>query len=107
MPGVWPNHASSSTRWMSTRRVVTGTYAQCEQALAAAQRHNLSLGWWSMASVLLFNWIALYRNTTARSELRRLAGAGHPHPAVAPPRQPVPPMPQPYQYPVPARTGRW
>ncbi|WP_073880464.1 hypothetical protein [Mycobacterium paraffinicum] len=52
---------------------VTGTLAQCEAALDNALLHNLLAGWWSLASVLVWNWVALVENHNARKQLRRQA----------------------------------
>jgi hypothetical protein len=49
---------------------VTGTFAQCEHALSQAQQHNLIAGWWSIASLLVWNWVALAANHSARKTLR-------------------------------------
>ncbi|OBG66745.1 hypothetical protein A9X05_08525 [Mycobacterium sp. E3298] len=54
---------------------VTGTLAQCEAALDNALLHNLLAGWWSLASVLVWNWVALLENHNARKHLRRQAAA--------------------------------
>ncbi|MGD1172240.1 hypothetical protein ACKUVQ_03580 [Mycobacterium seoulense] len=56
---------------------VTGTFAQCEAALHDALLHNLLAGWWSVASILGWNWIALLENHTARRNLRRQAAQAH------------------------------
>ncbi|WP_161807994.1 hypothetical protein, partial [Mycobacterium intracellulare] len=52
---------------------VTGTFAQCEAALHNALLHNLLAGWWSVASVLIWNWVALLENHSARKHLHRQA----------------------------------
>jgi len=75
----------------ATASGAAGSYAQFQAALTDAQRHNLTFGWWSIASVLLWNWIALATNSSARKALQRQAAQafGHPSaftgaPAVAP-----------------------
>lgn len=55
------------------RSTITGTFAQCEAAIRDAQLHNLLAGWWSVASVLVWNWVALFHNLSARNALRRQA----------------------------------
>ncbi|WP_117406731.1 hypothetical protein [Mycobacterium marinum] len=52
---------------------VTGTLDHCEAAIRDAQQHNLTMGWWSITSVLVMNWIALLDNRKARNNLRRQA----------------------------------
>lgn len=65
----------------------TGTFAQCEAELRGALLHNLLAGWWSITSVIAWNWIALIENHNARKALRRQAAqrtpAAVPHPSSA------------------------
>ena len=60
----------------------TGTFEECERAYRAAQTHNLLAGWWGVASLLVWNWVAILRNEAAMRDLRRLAaqppGSGQP-----------------------------
>jgi hypothetical protein len=65
-------HTGGLFFWYNQRRTVTGTYAHCEAAIKQAQLHNLLVGWWSIASLLL-NPIALSRNASARKALRQQA----------------------------------
>jgi hypothetical protein len=72
---------------------VTGTFAQCEAALRDALLHNLLAGWWSMPSIVIWNWVAIVHNHQARKTLHRQAAQAHAgqHPApwtrpTAPPR---------------------
>jgi hypothetical protein len=60
----------------------TGTLAQCEKAYRDAQLYNLLAGWWSLASIVALNWIALGRNLHNVNKLRRIAREP---PAPAPP----------------------
>jgi hypothetical protein len=52
---------------------VTGSYAQCDAAISQAQLHNLLFGWWSLASLLVWNPVSLWQNTSARKALRQQA----------------------------------
>ncbi|WP_374023299.1 hypothetical protein [Mycobacterium sp. HNNTM2301] len=72
---------------------VTGTLAQCEAALDNALLHNLLAGWWSVASVLIWNWVTLLENHNARKHLRRQAAARAYTAPAAPPwvHSPAPP----------------
>jgi hypothetical protein len=65
-------HTGALFFWYNQRRTVTGSYAQCEAAIKAAQLHNVLFGWWSIAS-LLWNPISLGRNVSARKALRQQA----------------------------------
>ncbi|TRW76977.1 hypothetical protein FK535_27375 [Mycolicibacterium sp. 018/SC-01/001] len=66
-------HAGAVFFWFSQRRTVRGTYAQCEAAIRSAQNQNLLVGWWSVLSLLIFNWIALSHNSSERKRLHQQA----------------------------------
>lgn len=66
-------HTGLAIVWFNQRCTITGTFAQCEAAIRDAQLHNLLAGWWSVASVLVWNWVALFYNLSARNALRRHA----------------------------------
>jgi hypothetical protein len=74
-------HTGLVIAWYNRRFTVTGTFAQCEAAIKSAQVHNLSAGWWSFASVILWNWIAIVTNIRERKRLRQ--SAAHAGPAAA------------------------
>jgi hypothetical protein len=63
---------------------VTGTLEQCEAAIRQAQLHNMLAGWWSITSVLVMNWAALFENLSARKALRRQANQHTPAPRGVP-----------------------
>ncbi|WP_431240936.1 hypothetical protein ACQ86B_28855 (plasmid) [Mycolicibacterium aichiense] len=67
-------HTGLALTWLSQSYTVTGTFHQCEAAIKDAQLHNLAAGWWSVASIVLWNWIALGANANARKTLHRTAG---------------------------------
>lgn len=69
-------HTGAVVVWVNQARTTTGTYAQCAAAIAAAQRHCMLFGWWSIGS-LLWNPISLARNAGARRTLRRQAQHAH------------------------------
>jgi hypothetical protein len=69
-------HTGALLLWINQRRTTTGSYAQCEAAIRAAQRHCLIAGWWSFVS-LLWNPIALSHNASARTTLRQQAAEAH------------------------------
>lgn len=64
-------HTGLAIVCVNQRCTTTGTFAQCEAAIRNAQLHNLLAGWWSIASVLVWNWVALFHNLSARNALRR------------------------------------
>jgi PknH-like extracellular domain len=69
-------HTGAIVFWFNQRMTVTGTYAQCDAALTAAQQHNMAAGWWSIGS-LLWNPISLSSNNSARQALRLQAQQAH------------------------------
>ncbi len=95
-------HTGALIFWMNQRSTTTGSYAQCEAAIDAAQQHCMLAGWWSLASIL-WNPISLSQNASARKNLRLQGQQAHDY-AVwwstyygGGPHQPVwtPPPPQP------------
>jgi hypothetical protein len=54
---------------------VQGTLEQCEAAYRDAQMHNLLAGWWGLISMLVMNWVAIFGNMSAISDVRRLAAS--------------------------------
>lgn len=92
-------HTGALIFWQNQHVTVTGGYAQCKAAIDAAQSHNYGAGWWSPASVLLWNWIAINTN---RKAARQLDGQAYAYAAqyAAATGQPVPPPP-------PVRRSRW
>lgn len=67
-------HTGMLLAWQQSTRQYTGTYEQCMAEYDKAQRHNLLFGWWSIASILFFNWFALVSNSRAAAQLRKIAG---------------------------------
>lgn len=72
---------------------ITGTFAQCEAALRNALLHNLLAGWWSIASVLIWNWVAILDNHSARKHLHRQAAQAYIAETAAWRQPPAPPNP--------------
>ncbi|MGJ6127279.1 hypothetical protein QN239_32390 [Mycolicibacterium sp. Y3] len=62
-------HVGALIMWFNQRRVVRGTYEQCDAALRSAQLQNMTFGWWSFLSILALNWIALVYNAQSRRKL--------------------------------------
>lgn len=59
------------TRTRSTK--LKGTLEQLEHEYRAAQRHNYTIGWWGVLSLLALNWIAIFGNRSAIAEVRKQA----------------------------------
>jgi hypothetical protein len=107
-------HTGAVIVWHQRTFTCTGTLAQCEKAYRDAQTHNLLAGWWSVVSVLVMNWVALFSNYSAIRRVRALATqapapyAGNPYapagqagPVGAP--GPIPPPPRPSSPAIPPR----
>ncbi|ORA22173.1 DUF2510 domain-containing protein [Mycobacterium angelicum] len=88
-------HIGAVIFWQQRSYTVTGTLQQCEAAYRRAQTQNLLAGWWSLVSILVMNWIALFSNMSAMRRLRAMAGqpraAAIPAAVPAPLPAPVPP----------------
>jgi hypothetical protein len=81
-------HTGALILWHQQSFAVTGTLQECEAAYRSAQTHNLLAGWWSMVSLFLMNWIALFSNMSAIRKVRAMAREGtgtNIQPAVAAP----------------------
>ncbi|GAA2069193.1 hypothetical protein [Williamsia deligens] len=68
-------HTGALILWSQRRYTVVGTLEECEAAYRRAQNHCLAVGWWSIASVILFNWIAIAGNRSAIRGARQQAAA--------------------------------
>lgn len=66
-------HTGALIFWQQHTVRHTGTLEQCEQAYKDAQTHCLLAGWWSLASLVVLNWIALFSNMHAIRQVRSLA----------------------------------
>lgn len=74
-------HVGLLLAWYSREYTFTGSYAECQQELARADRLNRMLGWWSIPSVLLWNWVALTGISVSRKSLQREAAVRFGHPS--------------------------
>jgi hypothetical protein len=78
-------HTGLLIMWWNQRNTITGTYAQCEAAIDDARTYCLIAGWWSLASLLVWNWVSLVQNASARRSLRQLVAQGRAQPGLYPP----------------------
>ncbi|WP_041298855.1 MULTISPECIES: DUF2510 domain-containing protein [Mycobacterium ulcerans group] len=74
-------HTGALIFWQQRSYSVYGTLPECEAAYRSAQTYNLLAGWWSLLSLLLFNWIALISNANAMRQLRNAVNSGGQAPA--------------------------
>jgi hypothetical protein len=81
-------HTGAVLLWLQRTYVVTGTLDECERAYRAAQVHNLTRGWWSLLSIVVMNWVALFSNVSAMHHVRHIAK--HPAASYAPVPNPQP-----------------
>jgi hypothetical protein len=58
--------------WQTRRTRFEGGYETLMREYQAAQRHNLMFGWWSISSILFFNWLILFQNQRAKRQLDQL-----------------------------------
>ncbi len=97
-------HTGALIFWHQQTSRYTGTLQQCEQAYKDAQTHCLLAGWWSLGSLVVLNWIALFSNMRAIRQVRALAqnphSYGHHQHPVAPPATPPGWYPDPAGQPV-------
>lgn len=63
--------------WLNQYSTVTGTFAQCDAAIRQARDYCIGAGWWSLPSIVLWNWIALSHNSSARRTLYQEAQRAH------------------------------
>jgi hypothetical protein len=66
-------HTGAVIIWRQSSFTCTGTLDQCEKTYRDAQKHNLLVGWWSLLSLLVLNWVTLLVNYSAIRQLRVLA----------------------------------
>jgi Protein of unknown function (DUF2510) len=69
-------HTGALFLWHQQSYTVTGSLQECEAAYRSAQIYNLAIGWWSMFSLLLMNWITLISNMSAIRKVRAMAQHG-------------------------------
>nr|WP_242669964.1 DUF2510 domain-containing protein [Mycobacterium decipiens] len=89
-------HTGAVILWQQRTYVVNGTLEECEAAYRAAQKHNLLAGWWSLASAVVMNWIALISNFNAIRRVRAMAQqtpASYSPSAYSPSAAPAAPIP--------------
>lgn len=68
-------HTGALIFWSQRRITVVGNLGECDAAFRRTQTHCLLVGWWSLLSILLMNWIAIFGNQSAIRSVRRQAAA--------------------------------
>lgn len=67
-------HTGALIWWQQSTVRVQGSFEDVTAAYKKAQLHCLTLGWWSISSVLAFNWIAMISNVIAYGRVKKAAG---------------------------------
>ncbi|HEY3504953.1 MAG TPA: hypothetical protein VGN37_19485 [Actinocatenispora sp.] len=67
-------HTGMLIWWQQSTTTHTGTFEQITKAYTGAQTHNLLAGWWSISSVVVFNWWAIFRNMYEYHKVKKAAG---------------------------------
>jgi hypothetical protein len=67
-------HTGALIWWQQSTVRVQGSFEDVTAAYKKAQLHCLTLGWWSISSVVAFNWIALISNVIAYGRVKKAAG---------------------------------
>jgi len=67
-------HTGMLIWWQQSTTTHTGTFEELQQAYSRAQTHNLLAGWWSISSVVAFNWWAIFRNMYEYHKVKKAAG---------------------------------
>lgn len=66
--------------WTNETRTYTGSYAELLKVYERVQQHNYLAGWWSIASLLVWNLVTILNNRRAMRRLREhvlMTGAQH------------------------------
>ena len=77
-------HTGLMVLFLNQRYSFTGTLEECEQAYRLAQTHNLLGGWWSVASLVVWNWVCLLGNHNQIQQVRRLRAGPAPSGPIGP-----------------------
>jgi hypothetical protein len=68
-------HTGLLVLWFNQQSSFTGTHAQVQAHIWKSLIHCLLLGWWSILSIVLYNWVAIFQNVAALVALKRQAQA--------------------------------
>ena len=67
-------HTGMLLLWQQNTRHHRGTFDQITTQYKQAQLHCLLAGWWSISSVIFFNWFALGKNMYEYGKVKKAAG---------------------------------
>jgi hypothetical protein len=67
-------HTGMLLLWQQSTRRYQGSFEQITAKYKEAQLHCLLAGWWSISSVIFFNWFALGKNMYEYGKVKKAAG---------------------------------
>ncbi len=67
-------HTGMLILWQQSTATSRGSFEQIAADYRSAQQHCLLAGWWSISSILAFNWYALIKNAVVFGKVKREAG---------------------------------
>jgi hypothetical protein len=85
-------HTGMLVLYLNQQSAFTGTYEQCRAQIKRSLIHCVVLGWWSILSLVFFNWLAIAQNLAALKYLNREAETVRQHWAAQPAYQYRPPL---------------
>jgi hypothetical protein len=67
-------HTGMLIAWQHRTIQYHGSFEEIQAAYKAAQVHCATAGWWSIASILFWNWYCLIRNAVTFGKIKKAAG---------------------------------
>lgn len=67
-------HTGALILWQQNTTHYRGTFEQITEAYRKTQNHNYAAGWWSIASILVWNWVAIIGNSRRYKKVKQAAG---------------------------------
>ena len=67
-------HTGALILWQQNTTHYRGTFEQITEAYRKTQNHNYAAGWWSIASILVWNWVAIIGNSRRYKKVKEAAG---------------------------------
>ena len=66
-------HTGALILWQQSTTHYRGTFEQITEAYRKTQNHNYAAGWWSIASILVWNWVAIIGNSRRYKKIQQAA----------------------------------
>ncbi|GIL28332.1 hypothetical protein [Actinocatenispora comari] len=74
LTATFVKHTGMLLLWQQNTRRYQGSFEQITAKYKQAQLHCLLAGWWSISSVIFFNWFALGKNMYEYGKVKKAAG---------------------------------